>query len=437
MATPDRALERTVRDVFESSALRGERVLSVVRALFCVLVGVRYAWVTSLFPMPENTARAWVTYPALAAAIVFSAAVYLRWWHARVASLLHWSVAMDAVICFVTLLPNVLWPGPGYLGIANMADATAIMGITLVAGLRYSTSAAILGALLNGCSYVTLIVLELHRRGNAVPLASHMYLSFGIYLAGVAAMAVAMAAASRRLALRAAEAAVHADFAGRSLGELLREHHDARALVSAARIHAELLARELERPSPHGAQLPTIAEDLRADLEALHTMVDDIKQRAYTDLLAMEKAQIVDVVEVLGEITSLLGDRYPSVTVRARAEGRPRAWVAGGRSALRRALFNLVVNACEGDGARVARAVEVEAIVDARGVRIEILDDGPGFPASSLHAGAPPWPSTKPSGSGMGLAVASAIALASTGSIDLSNRESGGGRVTVSLRAAD
>ncbi len=145
----------------------------------------------------------------------------------------------------------------------------------------------------------------------------------------------------------------------------------------------------------------------------------------------------MEVAEVLDEITSLLGDRFPAVTVRARAEGKPRALVAGGRPGLRRALFNLVVNACEGDGANVARAVEVSATAEGRGVRIEVLDDGPGFPARSLGAAAGGWPSTKPGGTGLGLEVAFAIARASTGAMTLSNRETGGGRVVVALRAAD
>ncbi len=434
-APSDRAIEHAIRDVFERSALRGERVLSVVRIVFCTVMGARFAWMLTLFPMAENGARQWVTYPALAIAIVFSPAVYLPWWRTRVASLLHWSVTMDALVCSTTLLPNVLWPGPGYLGIANQADATALMIIALVAGLRYSTSAALLGGALNFCAYVVLVLIERRVRGDAVPLASHMYLVFGIYLAGAVAMAVTLAAASRRLALRAASAAVRADWAGRSLGELLREHHDVRALVSAARIHADLLARDLAAPE-RAAHLAAVAEDLRADLDALHAMVDDIKARAYSDLLAMEEAQAVEVADVLGEIASLLGDRYPAVTVRARCDGKPRALVAGGHTGLRRALFNLVVNACEGDGTRTARVVEVHASADARDVRIEILDDGPGFPAPSLRAGAPPLPSTKPGGSGLGLAVASAIAQASTGAMTLSNRESGGGRVVVALRAA-
>ena len=426
--SPDHTVARTIRAVFEQSALRSERILSVFRAAFCIAIGVRFG--VGLVRVEAGPLRHWLTYTALAVAVAFSASVYSSWWRPRLRLLLHTSVTVDAVVCFTTLVPNVLWPGPGYMGIANMADSTALMIMVLGAGLRYSTSAAVLGSVLNLGSYLVLMLIEMRLRGDAVPLASGMYAVFAIYLVTTAAVAVTLSTASRRLALRAAETAVRADWAGRSLGELLHGHHDVRALLGAARLHADLLARDLGRPT---AQLVGIAEDLCADLAALHVLVDDIKTRAYSDLLAMEEAQAVEVAEVFGEITALLSERYPAVTVRAQIEGRPRALVAGGRHALRRALFNLVVNACEGDGARGAAKVEVSANSDAAGVHIEVLDDGPGFPPLLLQAG---LPSTKPGGTGLGIEVAFAIARASTGAMTVSNRATGGGRVVVALRTA-
>jgi two-component system, NtrC family, C4-dicarboxylate transport sensor histidine kinase DctB len=100
--------------------------------------------------------------------------------------------------------------------------------------------------------------------------------------------------------------------------------------------------------------------------------------------------------------------------------------------------LNLVINACEGDGQRRAARVDVEVRIDgAHGrVVVDVIDDGPGFPAEVLVARLGETRSTKLGGSGFGLVLTQAMAQASDGTLKRGNRSSGGAVVSLSLPLA-
>ncbi|MEM1418945.1 MAG: HAMP domain-containing sensor histidine kinase [Myxococcota bacterium] len=106
---------------------------------------------------------------------------------------------------------------------------------------------------------------------------------------------------------------------------------------------------------------------------------------------------------------------------------------------LEQLMINLVKNAFEAqgsDGRDPAHAAEVELRVEARedgGVDLRILDRGPGFSDEALRNGLLPFYTTKPGGSGMGLALCREIAEGHGGSLGIRAREGGGSAVTCSL----
>jgi two-component system nitrogen regulation sensor histidine kinase NtrY len=89
------------------------------------------------------------------------------------------------------------------------------------------------------------------------------------------------------------------------------------------------------------------------------------------------------------------------------------------------ALVNLLRNAL--DAAGPAGAVSVEAEGHPEGLRIRVLDDGPGIAnPDNLFV---PFFTTKPGGSGVGLALSRQIAEAHGGTLSLENRVGGRGAV--------
>ncbi|HET8541875.1 MAG TPA: ATP-binding protein [Anaeromyxobacter sp.] len=102
---------------------------------------------------------------------------------------------------------------------------------------------------------------------------------------------------------------------------------------------------------------------------------------------------------------------------------------------LRQVVFNLMKNAVEAAGP----AGDVDVRIGLRGeehVEVAVRDSGPGIPAEAKNRLFEPFFSTKSSGTGLGLAVSRAIALAHGGDIDVRNGEPAGAVFTLRLPRA-
>ena len=102
------------------------------------------------------------------------------------------------------------------------------------------------------------------------------------------------------------------------------------------------------------------------------------------------------------------------------------------------ALLNLVLNAMQAVGDGPGR-ITIQARRDDGAVRLEVSDDGPGFPDELLAGGVRPFASARESGTGLGLAIARRFARDVQGELRLGNRAPGGAcaelRIPVSRRS--
>jgi len=97
---------------------------------------------------------------------------------------------------------------------------------------------------------------------------------------------------------------------------------------------------------------------------------------------------------------------------------------------IRQLLINLIKNGFESSG---ETSVIIQISDTGNGIRINIKDDGPGFPEQILQSGFRPYVSTKEGGSGLGLVICQRIVYDSGGSIEIFNREEGGAGLTIDL----
>jgi C4-dicarboxylate-specific signal transduction histidine kinase len=107
--------------------------------------------------------------------------------------------------------------------------------------------------------------------------------------------------------------------------------------------------------------------------------------------------------------------------------------MAGGVTMLERVLFNLMVNASEGDGTRGATNLWLHAYREEGRVTIWIEDDGPGFPDAMLGEPLAHTGTSKSDGNGMGLYVVREAVQLSNGAVTLLRRPGGGATVRLSL----
>jgi signal transduction histidine kinase len=427
-----RLMQQAVDAAFATAARRWEWITGGVRIVFSVAMYVRsvviWNWSAS------DPVRAVLTAPVLVVTSLYILGVIgVARSQAPVERVLRVSVALDTAYAFALLAVNVAWPPRHYPGIANMPDLAALAMVTLAAGLRLSPRVALFGGALNGGCFCALLALDANISGLPSPdERATQYALQGTFLFAAMAVSLLIAVRTQRLVDRAVRAALTAERMQRSFGAILHQHHDVRTLVSAARLNADRLA------AGGPADAGPLVSDLRSDLDDIEVQLNAIRARAYGELLTLEGRRVVDVGEAARDVVARLGRRFPTVVLALRLDERVEAEVPGGAAILRRLLFNLVSNACEGDGERGAVHVDVAVHGDRRcgRVQIDIIDDGPGFPAEVLRAQPDDGYSTKPDGSGFGLAIALALTRASGGTLTRANGSARGAVVSLTLPIA-
>jgi len=195
--------------------------------------------------------------------------------------------------------------------------------------------------------------------------------------------------------------------------------HDLRTPITALRLRAEMLEDAETR------------EKMLATLEEMQKMTEATLAFAREEARA-EQTRPVDLAALMETIAEDLAE----IGLDVEAAEAERLTVVCRPVALRRALRNLVENACAyGDRARLSlrrAGGHVELLVD---------DDGPGIPEERMEEVFQPFVRLEASrnratgGIGLGLSIARSIARSHGGDVLLANRPEGGLRATLQLPA--
>jgi two-component system sensor histidine kinase KdpD len=220
-------------------------------------------------------------------------------------------------------------------------------------------------------------------------------------------------------------------------------------------LERQSLAREMqdvaqlrERDRLRGALLSSVGHDLRTPLTAIRAATAALRGAAEDDLLAtleteakrldryignlLDMARIeagavrlaIEPIDLVDAATAAAADMRPDATARLDIEvPADLPLVRADPQLLHHCLINLLDNALRHGG-----SVTIAATSDADGVRLKVLDDGPG-----LRAGLRPFDgfakiegSDRVGGSGLGLAIVKSFALAMGIEPAAGNREKGG-----------
>ena len=186
--------------------------------------------------------------------------------------------------------------------------------------------------------------------------------------------------------------------------------HDLRTPLTRLRLRTELVGDE------------PLREQMAADLDSMAAMIDATLDylRGLQDSEAVRKIDINALLQSLSADAAVLGK---TISVAGIAQSP----YCGRLSALRRALQNLIDNAIKyGHGA----AIRIED--DETTLRLFVEDDGPGIAPDELARVTAPYyrpdasRSRETGGVGLGLSIASDIALLHGGELLLANRPQGG-----------
>jgi nitrogen fixation/metabolism regulation signal transduction histidine kinase len=216
-------------------------------------------------------------------------------------------------------------------------------------------------------------------------------------------------------------------------GEVARRlAHEIKNPLTPIQLAAERLQMKLadKLPPAESEVLRRGASTIVNQVAAMKRMVDDFRDYARVPPARLSpldlNALITEVgtlygVETGGPVSLQLGIDLPSID--------------GDATQLRQVIHNLVANSQDALAGRVdARIVVRTELVEidegstrARAVRLSVEDNGPGFPTNILRRAFEPYVTTKPSGTGLGLAMVKKIVDEHGARIEVVNRSAGGG----------
>ena len=174
--------------------------------------------------------------------------------------------------------------------------------------------------------------------------------------------------------------------------------------------------------------------DVREHLEVIGSQIA-MAEQIISDLMAFAKLQPshpepTPIARLVDEQLARLG-RLDHVATRLQlADDLPPVDVD--EAQIGQVLFNLILNAAQAlDGTR--GELTIRATRDPKGVRVDVIDDGPGIPADCQEQIFEPLFTTKARGIGLGLAVSRNLVEANGGRLTVSSRPGHGATFSLVL----
>ena len=211
-----------------------------------------------------------------------------------------------------------------------------------------------------------------------------------------------------------------------AMGEMAaRLAHQVRTPLSTALLYADHLTRRELAPE----QRERFGDKLLARLRDLERMTRDMLGFVRGGCASAQELSLRDLFERLAET---LADARPAQARLHLDRGGVAGAVQADGQALVGALCNLVENAWNAGGEAVRVTVQAR-LQSASEVELWVIDDGPGVPAELAESIFEPFVSARPGGTGLGLAVAAAVAESSGGSLELASGTGRGARFVMRL----
>ena len=210
--------------------------------------------------------------------------------------------------------------------------------------------------------------------------------------------------------------------------------HDFRNPMSSLRLDAQMLEKEAGRgDDARRERMVELAGRMR------HTL--DRMEKVFQEFLTLarpgeEKPVPLDLVACARECVEMLVPRFEVAGVLPEIHSpEGGAFIRASAAAVKRALLNVLLNACQhaGQGGRVR--VEVSTVGSR--VRLDVCDSGPGIPKKDRERVFEMFYTTRPQGTGLGLFLARTAIEKNGGSLAVADSEGEGARLRMEFPVSE
>ncbi|HZD55057.1 MAG TPA: ATP-binding protein [Candidatus Aquicultoraceae bacterium] len=201
--------------------------------------------------------------------------------------------------------------------------------------------------------------------------------------------------------------------------------HEIRNALGSVKGFAQLVDEKTAGSDPRKAGISVVLQGA-GRIEAI---VNDLL------LFSREETYRADTVDVAGLVREVVRSDASAWGGDVEISLAPDSLAAADGEMVRRVLANGVRNALQAMGA--SGRLEVASRREGKSLAVTISDTGPGIPPQETHRLFTPFHTTKPDGTGLGLAYSKKAVEGMGGRIDLSNRHGGGAVLTILLPAAE
>ena len=209
--------------------------------------------------------------------------------------------------------------------------------------------------------------------------------------------------------------------------------HEIRNPLTSIKAFVELIPKKKDSPQ----FLDEMARYLPDELDRINSMVRNLINYAKPE---SSKRQAVDIHDVITSCGSLIGHSIsPHVQLELNAEEG--LVIDANPSQLRQIMINLILNAAEAIDEKLAGAseqerlrIQVKAFSDGDEVVIAVRDEGCGMSDVQLDRACEPYFTTKPQGTGLGLAVSKQYVEENDGTLSITSEEGKFTEVTLRFR---
>ncbi|MFM9834585.1 MAG: ATP-binding protein [Methylophilaceae bacterium] len=211
-------------------------------------------------------------------------------------------------------------------------------------------------------------------------------------------------------------------------GEVARRlAHEIKNPLTPIQLSAERLQHKLATKlgEDDAGMLKRATETIVNQVDAMKTMVNEFSEYARTPSANLVK---INLNKLIRDISALYDSAQVKITYDLKAKMPD---IKGDATMLRQVLHNLMQNAQDALKDTLAPEVIVKTMFDTATVKLQVSDNGQGFPTDLLSRAFEPYVTTKAHGTGLGLAIVKKTVEEHFGQIKIENNPNGGACITI------